>query len=248
MDVERASFNFDEVKDAPATQKAEAFVQHLRKVLAQVTEVSGSGVDAQKQRPLLNLIKTDLTRATASFLPPYDRNTCAALLRQAEAAVHPTRSSADRSGKFSFSSKLPTRPRTEPTAAPSPSSQAPLSAKVEGDVGIRVENVTGEDLTRDATRDRKVVLSNLTDCTVHLPDAMTSINLTNLTRCRVFAGPATVSAWIDKCTGCTFHLACHQVVFLNYALNVGSFGCTTQLTLPLPCRCKVIRFRRIVRQ
>lgn len=54
-------------------------------------------------------------------------------------------------------------------------------------------------------------LHRLQNCTVHLYGAPSTIFISGLTNCHIFAGPVSTSVFIENCRNCTFIFACQQL-------------------------------------
>lgn len=64
---------------------------------------------------------------------------------------------------------------------------------------------------RDEIEKQDVGLHKLQNCTVHLYGAPSTIFISGLTDCHIFAGPVSTSVFIENCRHCTFIFACQQL-------------------------------------
>ncbi|GFQ71108.1 tubulin-specific chaperone C [Trichonephila clavata] len=63
----------------------------------------------------------------------------------------------------------------------------------------------------DEIEKQDVGLHHLKNCTIHLYGAPSTIFISGLIDCHIFAGPVSTSVFIENCTGCTFVFACQQL-------------------------------------
>ncbi|GIX73596.1 tubulin-specific chaperone C [Caerostris extrusa] len=64
---------------------------------------------------------------------------------------------------------------------------------------------------REEIEKQDVGLHHLKNCTVYLYGAPSTIFISGLIDCQIFAGPVSTSVFIENCRGCTFVFACQQL-------------------------------------
>ncbi|XP_015928252.1 tubulin-specific chaperone C [Parasteatoda tepidariorum] len=75
------------------------------------------------------------------------------------------------------------------------------------------KDISGENLVkyREEIEKQDVGLHHLQNCRVYLYGAPSTIFISGLTDCHIFAGPVSTSVFIENCSRCTFVLACQQM-------------------------------------
>ncbi|XP_043917838.1 tubulin-specific chaperone C [Protopterus annectens] len=74
-------------------------------------------------------------------------------------------------------------------------------------------NVASQNLVKfsDDVNSKDVLLSNLSDCTVKLFGAPSTLHIKNVINSKILCGPVATSVFVDECKDCVFVLACQQL-------------------------------------
>lgn len=154
---------------------------------------------------------------SALFLPSFDIRQSQDIINKLELSMAEARAQYMPKKKFTFKSRTKQKEETAVVEPPAPTpTHVSAAAKLQLEY-FGFQNRTGETLILNEAelRDRDVMLTNLTDCTVVLYGSASVAHIKALTRCTVCIGPLSRSLFIADCVDCTFAIACQQVRIHN---------------------------------
>ncbi|XP_007644718.2 tubulin-specific chaperone C isoform X1 [Cricetulus griseus] len=153
------------------------------------------------------------------FLAAYDLRQGQAALAQLQAELNERRQELQPKKRFAFKArKKDAAAAAQADAAPVASaSPAPPSTKEEGAPELSwacgFSNLESQDLEKraDELRQRDILLSDLTNCTVRLRGNPNTLRLAKARGCKVLCGPVSTSVFLEDCRDCILAVACQQL-------------------------------------
>lgn len=155
------------------------------------------------------------------FLAAYDLRQAQEALARLQAALAERRRELRPKTRFAFKSRRKEAPRGDPAAPSEPTSAPPgpepagvrLALDAEGPDACGFSHRQSEQLQKgpDELRQRHVLLSDLTDCTVRLRGNPNTLRLSRARRCTVLCGPVSTSVFLQDCSDCLLAVACQQL-------------------------------------
>lgn len=167
-----------------------------------------SKFDSFSQR--LTKLQKFVTESTL-FLPAYDLNKAQEALSKLQSFIQEKREQFIPKKKFAFRSK-----KKEVEKAKEEKKEAienePKKLEVEL-YDCKFADVENDILEKKAEEiyQKDVMLTRLTNCTIKLYGAPSTVHMNKLTNCRILCGPVSSSIFITDCQKCVFVLACQQL-------------------------------------
>ncbi|KFM69620.1 Tubulin-specific chaperone C, partial [Stegodyphus mimosarum] len=148
------------------------------------------------------------------FLPTYDIKKAQESLKMLQEDIHVVQDNLIPKKKFSFKSKRKLQNGIKPPCQEKISlnnTADPISMIKLCKCGFK--DLSHQNLVkfRHEIEKQDVGLHHLQDCTIHLYGAPSTIFISGLSDCHVFAGPVSTSVFIENCRQCTFVFACQQL-------------------------------------
>lgn len=147
------------------------------------------------------------------FLPSYDLRQAQDALQKLQDALTGKRDELMPKKKFAFTArkKEASAPKEKSVTDTLDGSNEKVTAPTVSFCGFT--NVASQTLVKfsDDVNSKDVLLSNLSDCTVKLFGAPSTLHITKVINSKILCGPVTTSIFVDECKGCIFVLACQQL-------------------------------------
>ncbi|KAG8176593.1 hypothetical protein JTE90_026842 [Oedothorax gibbosus] len=145
------------------------------------------------------------------FLPTYDIKKGQESLKALQDDIQAAQSDLIPKKKFAFKNKKKVQNGVKPAMEKVSSLVEPFSDVKICKCGFK--DMVGENLVkfRDEIEKQDLGLHHLVDCTVKLYGAPSTIFISGLRNCRIFAGPVSTSVFVENCKDCTFVFACQQL-------------------------------------
>ncbi|XP_038616767.1 tubulin-specific chaperone C [Tachyglossus aculeatus] len=169
--------------------------------------VSPQGLSEASSR--LQGLRKMLTDAVL-FLPAYDVRQGQESLQRLQEALARRRRELQPPKRFAFKAR---RKEGAPVPEPVPDKGVAPAERPQPAPAPGFSDRHGEVLERSAPelRQRDVLLSDLTDCTVRLRGNPNTLRLARARRCTVLCGPVTTSVVLEGCADCLLAVACQQL-------------------------------------
>lgn len=166
-----------------------------------------------------NIIKLQKYLADSTmFLPAYEVRQAQETISNLQQLVQNKRDELIPKKKFAFKSKKKTENTNAESDSMSNGSNSNIELKKDGDLQVDLADCKFIDcqnttlIKTDAEIYQKdVSLARLTDCTIRLFGAPSTVHIKNLQNCTVLCGPVSSSVFVSDCQNCVFVLACQQL-------------------------------------
>ncbi|XP_004846621.1 tubulin-specific chaperone C [Heterocephalus glaber] len=157
------------------------------------------------------------------FLAAYDLRQGQEALTQLQAALAERRQELQPKKRFAFKARrkdaasvsgggaAANAPPAEGVAGPSPPSKAGGAPALSWACGFSHRDSQVLEMRADELRQRDVLLSELSSCTVRLYGNPNTVRLARARGCKVLCGPVSTSVFLEDCSDCVLAVACQQL-------------------------------------
>ncbi|XP_072498278.1 tubulin-specific chaperone C [Notamacropus eugenii] len=184
-------------------------------------EAPGPGVDPARLDEAASRLQTlqKLLNDAVLYLAPYDVRLGQEALARLQGALGERRQELQPKKRFAFKSRRKDaaaqdpRPAAEAPPPPQQPPPAPPPAPAQVPPGSGFSDRESQTLQMQAAelRQRDILLTGLTDCTVRLYGNPNTLRLTKARGCTVLCGPVSTSVFLDDCVSCVLAVACQQL-------------------------------------
>uniref|UniRef100_A0A8C5K4B6 Tubulin-specific chaperone C n=1 Tax=Jaculus jaculus TaxID=51337 RepID=A0A8C5K4B6_JACJA len=209
---------------AVAEEKSDFFASAFARERAAVEELlrGGPGESAERLEEAASRLQglRKLLNDSVVFLAPYDLRQGQEALAQLQATLADRRHELQPKKRFAFKTR---RKETAvlspadqasgpPAAAPSPG-PSPEAGTLASSWACGFSNLQSQVLEKGAEelRQRDILLTDLSDCTVRLYGNPNTLRLARALRCKVLCGPVSTSVFLEDCSDCVLAVACQQL-------------------------------------
>ncbi|XP_036621723.1 tubulin-specific chaperone C [Trichosurus vulpecula] len=185
-------------------------------------EAPGPGVDPARLDEAASRLQTlqKLLNDAMLYLAPYDVRLGQEALARLQGVLVERRQELQPKKRFAFKSRRkdaaaqdpsPAADAPQPPQPPPPESLPPVPVQVPPGSGFSNRESQTLQMRAEELRQRDILLTGLTDCTVRLYGNPNTLRLTQARGCTVLCGPVSTSVFLEDCVGCVLAVACQQL-------------------------------------
>jgi len=144
------------------------------------------------------------------FLPSYDVGKAQNIVKDLNTRFQNTQNEVQPKKKFGFKGAKQKKAAVKSEVQ----DVQPVQTKHNLQSGVSIRGKKGEknlELSEEETAEGDVTLADLDDCHVIIHGAPSTLHMSNINNCKIFAGPVSSSIFIDGCQDSEFALSCQQL-------------------------------------